>query len=173
MVRSAPPLLLLSLAWLASCGEDPVIADWRDCTYASPDDPPEAAAAWYACVDERVQDGEGCGPDGYLLGFGGKYAERYMVEVRPGLSEAGQAFLDGVLVCLQEGLAAGMSDDPTCDAIETAGFGAHAPCYEANGFCDLPIEDVARIAAAIDAEDQGIPAEQEAIEAIQAKCTEG
>lgn len=173
MVLSARSLVLLSLAWLTSCGEDPVLPDWHDCRYASPDDPPEDADAWYSCVDQRVQDGEGCGADGYLLGFGGKYAERYMVDVRPELSEAGQAFLDGVLVCLQEGLAAGMSDDPTCAEIETAGFGAHAPCYAANGFCDLPIEDVARIAAAIDAEDQGVPAEQEAIEAIQAQCSEG
>ena len=54
-----------------------------------------------------------------------------------------------------------------------AQFAKDEAVLSANGFCELPIEDVARIAAAIDAEDQGIPAEQEAIEAIQAQCTEG
>mgnify|MGYP003334875752 CR=1 FL=1 len=144
--------------------------DWRDCAYATPDGPPTDADAWYACVDERVQDGDGCGEDGYLLGFGGKYAERYMVEVRPELTPAGQAFLDDNLVCLQETLAGALPDDPDCATIEAEGFASHVPCYEADGFCDLPLEDVVKIAAAVDPDDQGRPEEEAAIAEIQEWC---
>jgi hypothetical protein len=162
----------LPLGLLLACADQPLPAapSWQDCEIALPTDAPEEADAWYLCVDGRIHGGEGCGDQGYLLGFGGKYAEKYMVEVRPDLGPEGQAFLDGVLVCLQEALAEGMAEEPECADIESLGFSSHVPCYLEHGFCELPIEDIARIGVAVEAEDRGRPEQEEAIAEIQAAC---
>ncbi len=168
-------MLLLLLACAtdpADSAGSPATAEWRACPLALPSGPPEEADAWYRCVDGHLQGGAGCGPDGYLLGFGGKYARKYMLEVRPNLSEAGQAFLDHNLTCLEEALSAGMEAEPRCEDVSTLGFASHVPCYVESGFCELPLDDVLLIATAVEPEDQGLPEQAEAVAGIQAACAE-
>jgi len=137
----------------------------------------EAAAhvcAFYECADAHIAGGS-CSPQGYVIGFACKYADRYLAEVYPTLSPAGQTFLEEVYVCLQQALLPFVEDPEvaaatTCEAVAQAGFGAHVPCYMESGFCALPADDVLAIARAIDAEDLQNPLQQAATTDILAKC---
>ncbi|MCB9727850.1 MAG: hypothetical protein H6746_05100 [Deltaproteobacteria bacterium] len=134
------------------------------------------ACTFYACADALIAGGT-CAPTDYVMGFACKYADRYLSQVHPELSPAGQAFLEGVFVCLQEALVPFVADAAaaqaaTCPAVAEAGFGAHVPCYLQNGFCDLPTADIASIALAIDQPDLENPLQQSATAEILTLCSE-
>ena len=124
------------------------------------------ACPFYRCADSHV----GCGEDGYLLAFACKYADRYLVEVYPEMTAAGQAFLESVFECLQRSIAAEDLATHTCASIEELGFGSHVPCYLAAGFCDLPGADIALVLDAIDADDMQHPLQQAASRAVAEEC---
>ena len=166
-MRPALPLSMLLLACPSETGPP-----WSDCEVIGPEHAPEEADGWYRCLDESLEDG-GCGDAGYPLGWGGKYARKYMVEVHPELSEDGRAFLEGVLVCLQETLRDGLAPDATCEDVADLGFASHVPCYRAHAFCSIPLTDMARIWAAIDEADRGLPAQEAAMATIRDDCLDG
>src|SRR5262245_3337106 len=58
-------------------------------------------AVFYECAEESADSGAGCGPSGYLIGYGAKYARRFYHDTRPRMSARGQVWIDDVLVCLQ------------------------------------------------------------------------
>ncbi len=62
------------------------------------------------------------------LGYGAFYAERFLSEVRPEVSEAGQAFLDAVSARLPQEMAGFADADWTCSEVRDHGFDSHPDC---------------------------------------------
>jgi len=163
-----PTFWVLSSA-LGACAEVKAPA----CTVADGaallDDP----GGFYRCADGYVNGRKGCGEQGYPLGYGLKYAERFMWEIYPDVSEAGQVFLSRNLVCLQTAFKDGVDGAMSCDEVSKAGFAAHPGCYLDSGICDLPFADKAPIFLAVDAQDLAHPAQAGAIERIIEACAAG
>jgi hypothetical protein len=106
---------------------------------------------FYRCADVAANDGQGCGDDGYLLGYGAKYAERFYRVTRPRMSARGQRWIDDVLVCLQRTLQGGIDTSTSCQDIRTIAFDSHPVCYVDAGFCSLSVLDVLQVLWTIDA----------------------
>lgn len=157
-------MTLLSL--LLACG--PADPPAPACAPATAEDLLEVRGDYYVCLD-GISD---CGPDGYLLGYGARYAERYLLEVRPVVSPAGQAFLDAVSLCLQREMADFWRPERTCAELWDAGFSSHPDCYVASGFCDVDLESQLAIAEAVDPEDRALPDQQAQVLAVAERCLE-
>lgn len=106
-------------------------------------------ATFYRCAEETL----GCGPDGYLAGYGTRYAERFYRHTRPWMSPAGKRWIDATLVCLQERLRERIDASTSCDDVRTIAFDSHPECYVESGFCGLPLTDWFAVAATIDGRD--------------------
>jgi hypothetical protein len=148
-------LLLASALALCACATDlsataspltdPVVA----CSVVDPDAIAGHEATFYLCAEETLA----CGPSGYLVGYGAKYAERFYRQTRPWMSAEGQAWLDGTLVCLQEELRASIDASTPCAEVRAIAFDSHPGCYVDNGFCDLPFVDWLAVLATVDGTD--------------------
>jgi hypothetical protein len=150
-------LLLLSLL-LSACIEedldteaaalesDPV----RACPVPEIDAIPGHEAVFYECAEEAADFGMGCGPDGYLIGYGARYARRFYRETRPHMSARGREWIDEVLVCLQRELRERIDETTSCDDIHTIAFDTHPGCYVEAGFCSLPLLDLLHVVWTID-----------------------
>ena len=144
---------------LAACGYDDLgeeaIAVETDLVKACPipsiDDIPGHESVFYRCADDHADGDRGCGDDGYLLGYGTRYAERFYRQTRPRMSPRGQRWIDDVLVCLQRDLRDSIDSTTRCDDIRTIAFDSHPACYIEAGFCSLPILDVLNVLWTIDA----------------------
>ncbi len=153
-----------------SCAGAPSPSDEGvDCVPATIETFADDPGAYYRCVDAYLG---GCGPDGYPLGYGAYYAEKYMGDTWDALSEDGQRFLIEVGVCLHETLATQLTADSTCDEVWDLGFDAHPDCYVDAGFCELPLTDTLAIAGAVEPEDQALPEQNAQVAAIAEACTE-
>lgn len=128
------------------------------------------ARAYYDCLEASLAGGAGCGPEGYPLGYGAKYAERFVDEARPRLGPEGRMWLDAVLVCLQDALAARLDDASTCADTWRAGFDTHPDCYVSAGFCELSLNDVVVVGTTIDPVDLSLPDQQAQVEAVNRLC---
>lgn len=106
-------------------------------------------ATFYRCAEQTLS----CGPDGYLIGYGTRYAERFYRNTRPWMSPAGKRWLDATLVCLQDRLRERIDSSTTCDDVRTIAFDSHPECYVESGFCGLPLTDWFAVAATIDGRD--------------------
>jgi hypothetical protein len=106
-------------------------------------------ADFYICAEETAE----CGPDGYLVGYGAKYAERFYRYTRPWMSRAGKQWIDDVLVCLQETLRDRIDAETSCADIRTIAFDSHPDCYVEAGFCRLPWSDWLAVVATVDGAD--------------------
>jgi hypothetical protein len=167
-------LLVLSLtAVVAACATDDDLAANQlavvDPVQACPIPATGAIAGheadFYRCVDGVVAGGDGCGGDGYLLGYGARYAERFYQVTRPRMSGRGQRWIDDVLVCLQQELQDSIDADSGCDDIRTIAFDSHPGCYVDAGFCRLPVLDVLQVVWTIDVRDWlGSSAARQAVE---------
>jgi len=164
-----PPLLVVCL-W-AGCSADSA-ADSQPiaCKPATVADFEQRQGAFYRCVDARVADGAGCGETGYLLGYGAKYADRFMSQTYAKLSPAGQVFLVAAGVCLQERMAEQVPTAATCTELWEFGFKSHTGCYVGAGFCDLASADVGLIASTVEAPDWAIPEQGQQLTDISARC---
>jgi hypothetical protein len=129
-------------------------------------------AGFYRCADGILNKGDGCGEDGYLLGYAAKYAERYMWETYPQLSLDAQGFLERNLLCLQTVFRDTVQADWACDSVAEFAFKSHADCYLNSGICDLDLSDRLAILMAVDAEDLNQPGQDEAFSAIAEGCEE-
>lgn len=157
-----PYLCLLFCALVAGC-VDPSIGDGAApltgdpiaaCPIpASSDAIPGHECDFYLCADAAADGGRGCGPDGYLRGYGAVYATRFYRDARPRMTRAGQAWIDDVLVCLQQELRADIDAETSCDDIRHIAFDTHPICYIDNGFCSLSLWDVANVVWTIDPTD--------------------
>ena len=102
--------------------------------------PPMDKCAFYAnCLETRYQ----CGPDGYPLGYGQFYCQKFS-DNRGLLSAQGQEWMLATMHCLQLALVpdAIEATPPAsdCEALKEQAFGSHAGCYTNNGFCALGVE---------------------------------
>lgn len=157
---------MLLLLLLSAC------ATPQDCALADPADTTLDPGGFYRCEDAQLNGGEGCGPEGYPQAFAARYAEIYMWEVYPQVSERAQQFLDDNLICLQAAFAADTDPEMSCEQVAEAGFAAHPGCYMSSGICELELADKVAILVAIEEEDLGHPAQQAAFEEIAAACAE-
>lgn len=159
--------------WWLACAPEPAppeALDPADCVVATPEDVRDRRGDWYRCLDTKLAGGDGCGPDGYPLGFGAKYADKSYDEVWDRMSADGQAFLLGVGPCLQERLAAEVTAGTTCGAVWDLGFGTHAACYVDAGFCDLGPADLLAVAEMIEEDAAALPELQEQFTEVSAAC---
>ena len=156
-------MLLLLLA----CATPP---DPADCAPATPHDIRARHGDYYRCLDTTLVGGEGCGPEGYPLGFGAKYADRSFEETWYTLGPEGQAFFLAVSPCLQARLHDDLRADATCDEVWSAGFATHASCYVDSGFCTLPAADLVVIASMFDADVVDLPEFKTQIADVLAAC---
>jgi hypothetical protein len=109
-----------------------------------------AGCQFYACRDAEHP----CGADGYYLGFGEKYCERFLTDLAPIMSAAGQAFLAATRDCLMSYMNANIATDLSCDEVKTDALASHVDCYRDNGFCALPLTDKAALFLAVDPADR-------------------
>jgi hypothetical protein len=154
-------VLTLSSVLLAGCGTeleaagalpraldtDPVKA----CAIPEKGNIPGHESEFYECAESFADFGQGCGPDGYLLGYGTRYARRFHQVTRPGMSTRGQRWIDDVLVCLQRDLRSAIDESTSCDAIWEIAFDSHPACYVEAGFCTLSPTDLLKVVWSIDA----------------------
>lgn len=114
----------------------------------------ENASSFYDCAELWASQGDGCGDDGYLNGYGKKYAERFYYNTRPKLSKSGKNWIDNTLVCLQHELKEIINTNHTCEEIKDIAYDSHPYCYTENGFCsDLLLGDLIHIFFTIDGKD--------------------
>jgi hypothetical protein len=96
------------------------------------------SCTFYAdCVEASVP----CGADGYALGYGQKYCNKYATNLDL-FSTNGQKWALSVMGCLQTSLISVVGCDSTCASIRTAAFASHADCYVNAGFCSLSLCDL-------------------------------
>jgi len=103
----------------------------------------------------------GLTPPTYYLDYGGKYNLRFNNELRPRLTSAGQAWLDGTSLALQQGIENERSTNPEgFDCLEkddpafTAfAYGTHADAYLYSGLDNLNPFDLAMIGTTPDVQD--------------------
>ena len=161
------------LAWLLACGapdDPPPALDPADCPVATPDDVQDTRGDWYRCADATLAGGDGCGPDGYLLGFGAKYADRAFDESFDQMGPAGRSFYLLVAPCLQARVAATLRADTACEDVWDVGFGIHAGCYVDSGFCTLPPADLLTLAALFDPDVGQLPEFQAQMTEVATLC---
>ncbi|KAJ5113812.1 hypothetical protein N7456_002346 [Penicillium angulare] len=87
-----------------------------------------------ACLEPLVQ----CGANGYPLGFGAKYCDKFL-ENKSDFSDRGQKWEEDVGQCLQDALVPFVngSKQPDCQDLKEYAIGTHARCYVGTGFCSL------------------------------------
>jgi hypothetical protein len=120
------------------------------------------SCAYYECIDqERLS----CGEDGYALGYGKKYCERFSAmdfkDNPPPFSgdlypAKGNEWRDNVRSCLQESMEAWFASDEEkdCSALRAFAFDSHPACYtERPSFCELTPENVIRVGLTIQLND--------------------
>ncbi|KAF5334240.1 hypothetical protein D9758_017093 [Tetrapyrgos nigripes] len=119
--------------------------------------PPPQTCTFYAdCLEPAFH----CGPEGYPLGFGGKFCTKFSLNAAR-LSPQGQEWLYTTMHCLQVALVPMLqahdsesegsssstsmttprSDSDACKNLEKEAFSTHAPCYLSSGFCKLSLAD--------------------------------
>ena len=107
-----------------------------------------ASCEFYRCR-ERNAPRRG-GPEGYYLGYGLKYCERFTRDVRPKLTKPGKVWVDTTRVCLMRFVDEHIPVGTPCDQVRDAAFRSHAHCYLTHGVCSLSPHDWSQILAAID-----------------------
>jgi hypothetical protein len=127
---------------------------------------------FYLCAEQYADHGAGCGEDGYLVGYGAKYAERFYTETRPWMSTRGQEWIDQVLVCLQHELRSSIDETTSCEDIRTIAFDSHPVCYLEHGLCQLPPWDIAKVLWTVDLSDWFSADAARQIAAVAAGCGE-
>lgn len=145
LAASAPACVTDLAATHQDLEGDPVVA----CPVVDADAIAGDEAAFYRCAEETL----GCGADGYLLGYGTRYAERFYRHTRPWMSARGQRWIDATLVCLQESLRARIDAGTSCADVRTIAFDTHPTCYVDSGFCALPWSDWLAVVATVDGRD--------------------
>lgn len=117
-----------------TCSGQSTLAE-QECSNPSRD-----SCAFYAdCLEARYH----CGPNGYPVGFGAKFCQKFSDD-RAELSARGQAWMLDTMQCLQRALvpeATGTKPGVTCDSIKKKAFGTHAGCYVGSGLCKLSPSD--------------------------------
>jgi len=107
--------------------------------------PPRDNCSFYStCLESRYH----CGPEGYPIGYGQHYCQKFSDE-RSKLDAKGVTWMLDTMQCLQRFLVpeatAAADAATTCDALEMKAFESHSGCYVDNGLCSLGPMDWAAI----------------------------
>jgi len=105
------------------------------------------------CLETRYH----CGADGYPLGYGKKYCNKFNA-ARDKFSQKGQVWMLDTMECLQRFLVPeatgpeemGEEGGSPCDALRKTAFDSHAECYVQNGLCTLSVRDWMEIVEVVD-----------------------
>lgn len=112
---------------------------------------PNTCDYYSQCLEKAIP----CGANGYALGYGQRYCQRFLKESR--FSGKGEIWRDATLICLQRELAfRDWGSDPfTCREIKDFAFDSHPVCYTQPGVtvCDLGVSDLNLIFTTIDGPD--------------------
>ncbi|KAE9549824.1 hypothetical protein FO519_006958 [Halicephalobus sp. NKZ332] len=93
---------------------------------------------FYQCFEDKVQ----CGENGYLIGYGKYYCNRFS-ETQGLFDSAGQQWIGCVRQCLINFLKPSYDSYPNnpfnhdCNALKNAAFNSHVDCYLQCGFCNI------------------------------------
>jgi hypothetical protein len=98
-----------------------------------------------------------CGVDGYPLGYGKKYCNKFNA-ARDKFSQNGQIWMLDTMECLQRVLVpeatgpeeTGKQGRLPCDELRKKAFDSHAECYVENGVCTLSVRDWKEIVEVVD-----------------------
>lgn len=104
------------------------------------------ACGYYRCREAQA----GCGEEGYLLGYVGRYCDRFATVTAPRVSAAAAEWLGRVRTCLVDYMAEEVPADASCEEIHRMGTASHTDCYVEAGFCELSILDWFAIVHTID-----------------------
>jgi hypothetical protein len=162
LTRIIPSLLLAVTGLVAGCSvettgqESPSASIHQSIEFpAECTDPIPGTCGFYTqCLEPKFS----CGPDGYPVGYGDKYCNKFSSEHR--FSEKGNAWRLTTLGCLQRALTGFMSPDTvangsSCSTIEQIAFDSHPACYTQSvaSLCDLNILDWRIVFSVIDVKD--------------------
>lgn len=113
---------------------------------------PDTCDFYIDCLEEDVS----CGPQGYALGYGHKYCERFKSSTL--LSPQGEIWRSETMSCLQYALIDDVLEalqKPSCENIIDIAFDSHPECYTIPGasICSLGLHDMKTIVGTIDHHD--------------------
>jgi hypothetical protein len=111
--------------------------------------------------DDFVRRNPGKTPPDYYLGYGDKYANRFLKETAPKLSPAGQEWLQKTFVALQQKMEDLRKKDPAAfarleqdpEAFKKFAYGTHPDAYLESGLSKLPPKDLFHIGTTPDFKD--------------------
>lgn len=110
---------------------------------------PRSCHFYSACLETR----QPCGSEGYAIAYGERYCYAFK---NARFSAKGEAWRDGVMLCLQEELVPKLSpgEPPgalACDELGDFAFASHPACYTQPGrsICFLPPSDLAAVFSTI------------------------
>lgn len=104
------------------------------------------ACEYYRCKEKQYR----CGKKGYLLGYVGKYCDRFSTITSSRTSSKAKSWLNKVRECLINEFERSTDDSMSCSEIYKIGTDSHSRCYINSGFCDLSIKDWFDIVHTID-----------------------
>lgn len=117
---------------------------------------------YYSCIDiERLS----CGSQGYTLGYGRKYCQKFSAIDFPETNNPhalalfpsnGNQWRDQVRSCLQQRLETAFANDEVkdCASLRKIAFDSHPKCYtDGPSFCELTTDNVIRIGLTIQPND--------------------
>lgn len=134
--------------------------------------PKAGQCGFYAqCIESKYQ----CGPDGYPLGYGAKYCDRFNALTATDLSPKGLVWRDHTLVCLQEQLAHLLvTSNPvnSCSSLKDYAFRSHVGCYTqpVAPVCDLTLGDWVEIVSVVDLKEYADKAGRDQVIEVIRKC---
>lgn len=107
------------------------------------------------CLETSYQ----CGVDGYPLGYGKKYCNKFNAAIDK-FSQKGQIWMIDTMECLQQALVPeatgpnlnemGKQGRSSCDELRKKAVHSHSKCYVQNGVCTLSMKDWVEIIKVID-----------------------
>jgi hypothetical protein len=111
--------------------------------------------------DDFVRRNPGKTPPDYYLGYGDKYANRFLKETAPKLSKGGQEWLQRTFVALQGKIEDLRQKDPAAfarleqdpEAFRKFAYGTHPDAYVESGLSKLPPGDLVQIGLTPDFKD--------------------
>ena len=91
---------------------------------------------FYNCFENR----RNCGPNGYMIGYGGKYCHRFG-EHYDNFNAAGKKWIDCTRKCLTKALIQSYQENQpagyACSNVTSLAFHTHVDCYHDCGFCHI------------------------------------